>query len=361
MQIKTTKLQEMVSKAVKGVGANKLIPLTEMIAIKLEGGVLTITSTDINNYLNITAKVDGEDFYVVIQAEQFSKLIARTTSENVNLEVSDNELKIIGNGEHTVPVVLDDETGEMLIYPDPSKDFDRGNKIGSISGDILRTILSEIEPSVASTAEIPQYTNFYVGEFVMATDTYKIGWLDVKVFDEPKLISVPTMDLLEVLSGDQVIQVFESNGKLLFVSEEWGTLYAPAMPNIDSYQVDKIMAYIQQSYPSKCVLPKLEILQLIDRLSLFVDSNDDGAVTIAFGKDGVKIASKQSNSVEVVPYLSCENFADSNGVMYLDMFRSQAKAQTGDTIELHFGDGKSLKLVDAPTKVTSIVCLAKSK
>ena len=357
MQIKTTKLQEMVSKAVKGVGANKLVPLTEMIAIKLDSEVLTITSTDINNYLNVTANVEGDDFYAVIYADQFSKLIARTTSEDVELTVVDRELKIKGNGEHAVPVILDDETGNMLDYPDPSKEFNREHRIGSISADVLRTILSEIKPSVATTVEIPQYTNYYVGEFVMATDTYKIGWLDSKVFDEPKLISVPTMDLLEVLMADTPIEVFESNGKLLFISES-GTLYAPSMPGIDTYQVERIMDYIQQSYPCKCKLPKLEVLQLLDRLSLFVDINDNGAVSIAFGKDGVTIASQQSNSVEVVPYLSCEDFADSQGVMYLDMFRAQAKAQTGDALELHFGDGKSLKLVDSVTKVTSIVCLA---
>lgn len=357
MQIKTVKLQEMVGKAFKGVGANKLIALTEMIALKLENGVLTIISTDNNNYLDIVAEVEGDDFYAVIYADQFSKLIARTTSDTVSLDVIGNELKIKGNGEHSVSVILDDSTGAMVEYPDPSKDFDKSHKIGAIPVDVLKTILNEVKPSVATTVEIPQYTNFYVGDSVMATDTYNIGWLDVKVFDEPKLVSVPTMELLDVLAVDEPIQVYESNGKLLFVSSN-GTLYAPVMAGIDDYQVGSILKYIQQSYPCKCKLPKLEILQLLDRLSLFVDINDDGAIMVAFKTDGVEISSKKSNSIETIPYLDKENIVEMQGVVYLDMLRSQVKAQTGDMVELHFGDDKSLKLVDIATKVTSIICLA---
>lgn len=357
MQIKTLKLQEMVSKAVKGVGNNKLRPLTEMIAIRLENGVLTVTSTDTDNYLNVTAEIEGDDFYAVIYADQFSKLIARTTSEFVTLTVVGKELKIEGNGNHTVPVILDDSTAEMVDYPDPSKAFNKDHKIGAIPTSVLGIILSELKPCVALTVEYPQFTNFYVGEKVVATDTYQIAMLDTKVLDEPKLISVPTMELLEVLEGDDPIDVYEKDGKLLFVSAN-GTLYAPSMPGLDDFPVDRITQRLEQSYASSCKLPKLEVLQLLDRLSLFVGANDNGAVTIAFGKDGVKIASKQSNSVEVIPYISCDNFAESQGVMYLDMFKAQVKAQTGDTLELSFGEAKSLKLDDVVTKVVSVIGLA---
>lgn len=360
MQITTVKLQEMVAKAVKGVGNNKLRPLTEMLAIRLSDSKLTITSTDMENYLNISAEMDcfkGDEFYAVIYADQFSKLIARTTSEFVTLTVMGKELKIEGNGNHTVPVILDDATAEMVDYPDPTKDFKRDHKIGTIPTAVLGTILTELKPCVAMSVEHPQFTNFYMGEVIVATDTYQMAVLDTKVFDEPKLISVPTMELLEVLECDDAIHVYESDGKLLFVSDN-GTLYASAMPGLDLYPVDRIMERINQNYPSKCKLPKLEVLQLLDRLSLFVEVNDNGAVTIAFGDDGVKIASKQSNSVEVIPYISSEDFKGLQGVIYLDMLRAQVKAQAGDTLEVHFGEVKSIKFVDVVTKVVSIIGLA---
>ena len=357
MQIRTLKLQEMISKAVKGVGNNKLRPLTEMLAIKLESGVLTVTSTDMDNYLNVTAEIEGDDFYAVIYADQFSKLIARTTSEFVTLTVDGKELKIEGNGNHTVPVILDDTTAEMVDYPDPTKTFNREHKIGVIPTEVLGTILTEMKHCVATTVEYPQFTNFYMGEVVIATDTYQMALLKTKVLDEPKLISVPTMELLEVLESDEPIHVYENEGKLLFVGAH-GTLYAPSMPGLSEYPVERIVQRLEANYPSKCKLPKVEVLQLLDRLSLFVDVNDAGAVTIAFGKDGVKIASKQSNSVEVIPYISCDDFAEKKGIIYLEMFKAQVKAQTGDTLDLQFGEAKSLKLVDAVTNVVSIIGLA---
>ena len=52
--IKTTTLQEMIAKAIKGASNNKLIPLTSLMAIEVKDKVLTLTTTDATNYLYIT-------------------------------------------------------------------------------------------------------------------------------------------------------------------------------------------------------------------------------------------------------------------------------------------------------------------
>ena len=46
LSIKTEKLKEMVSRSIKGVGNNKLIPLTSLMAIELKDGKLTLITTD---------------------------------------------------------------------------------------------------------------------------------------------------------------------------------------------------------------------------------------------------------------------------------------------------------------------------
>ena len=51
LKIKTTKLQEMLARAVQGASENKLLALTTLLAIELKDSKLTITTTDTTNYL----------------------------------------------------------------------------------------------------------------------------------------------------------------------------------------------------------------------------------------------------------------------------------------------------------------------
>ena len=53
LKIKTLKMQEMVSKAIKGASGNKMIPITSLMAIELKENVLTLTTTDASNYVKI--------------------------------------------------------------------------------------------------------------------------------------------------------------------------------------------------------------------------------------------------------------------------------------------------------------------
>lgn len=356
MQIRTTKLQEMMAKAIKGVGNNKQIPLTSLLSLEVKEGKLTIITTDATNYLYMQDTLDGsdEDFYVVVQADLFAKLIARMTSDTITLTIVNGNLEVKGNGTYTIPVILDDDTGEMLKYPDPAhaKNFDK--EIGELSVDNVKTILTALKPALATTSEMPQYKNYYVGDGVMATDTFKIGYLPISVFETPRLLSAELVDLLDVMT-DTIKVMTNGEDRLLFVTDN-ALVYGPAMYGIENYQVDAIKAYINRDYPSKCKVSKVALLQLIDRLSLFVNEVvDDGVVQIVFTQDGLQVLSNLSSGVETVPYIACDSLEDSvDGSIYLEMLRSQVKAQTGDSAEIWFGDEKSIKLTDENNGVVAV-------
>ena len=164
------------------------------------------------------------------------------------------------------------------------------------------------------------------------------------------------MELLDVYVSDQPMTIYSIGNRLLFTGENC-TIYGYSMDGISAFNVDAINAYVGKEYPSSCKLPKQEVLQLIDRLSLFVDVFDEDIVNIAFTDAGMEMSSQKSNSVESIPYIESKDLQEVTGQVYLDMLRSQIKAQTGDSIEVYFGDGKSLKLVDSASDTTSIVCL----
>ena len=358
LKISTAKLQELVSKAIKGVGNNKLIPRTTDIAIKVSDNTLTLITSDDDNYLNVSESVESEDFYAVVQADQFSKLVMRTTSEEISLDLVGDVLEVHGNGVHKFAVDIDANTNEMVEYPNPIQNILNVQQtiIGKIDVPTVKTILGAVKPSIAVTHEQPQFANYYFGDVVLATDTFKISCLKKKVTATPILVSARLMELLDVYSGDKSIDIYKVGNNLAFVGDGC-SVCGFAMDGIDRFPVDKIMAYMDNDYPNKCVLPKQSVLQLIDRLSLFVGAFDDGVVNIEFAEDGMHVSSQKSDSIEVIPYVSSEIKDTTAGRVYIEMFKAQVKAQTAENVELYFGDGKSLKLIDSDIDVTSVVSL----
>ena len=358
MKISTIKLQELVSKAIRGVGNNKLIPRTTDIAIKVENNVLTLLVSDDDNYLNVSEPIESEDFYAVVSADLFSKLIMRTTSETVTLTLDGNILEVHGNGTHKFPVDIDVNTMEVVKYPDPAKELMevQQTSIGTIDTATIKTILRAVKPSIAVGVEQPQYNSYYLSDVVLGTDTFKISCLKSNVTATPILVSAKLMELLDVYTGTEPLKVYKTNGKLMFVGENY-TVCGGMLGDTSSFPVDAIMSYMTNEYPNKCTLPKQELIQLLERLSLFVGTFDDGVINVEFAEDGLHVSSQKSDSVEVIPYVSSEITEPVSGKVYLEMFKAQVKAQTPENIVLYFGDGKSLKLEDDDISVTSVVSL----
>ena len=88
--IQTELMKDVVARAIKGAGNNKLIPITSMMCIELKNGDLTVITTDATNYLYIKEQhVAGDDFYVVVDANQFAKLVSKMTCENITMTVDE--------------------------------------------------------------------------------------------------------------------------------------------------------------------------------------------------------------------------------------------------------------------------------
>ena len=349
----TNTLQTMVAKAMKGASCNKMIPITGLMAIQLKDHRLSLITTDATNYLYVRAdKVDGDDFYVVVQAEMFSKLIARLTCEKVTMEVKENCLSVKGNGNYSIELPLNEE-GELIVYPDPLAKLDNLEQVDDINLSTIRLILSTAKASLAETDEVPCYTGYYVGNSVITTDTYKICGINISIFDEPALISPELMNLLDLLS-DEKVSVLRKDNTIVF-STPGCEVYGKTMDSIEDFQTDTINGFLEQEFGSTCKVSKNALVQLLDRLSLFVSAYDKNGIYLTFTRDGLQIESKQANSVEILPYSESTNFKDFTCCIDIEMLRSQIKAHSGDTVEIHYGEDNAIKMVDG--NVTQVVAL----
>lgn len=356
LTIKTAKLQEMVSRAEKGAGNNKLYPITQMLAIKLESNTLTMITTDNTNYLYIKEnKVDGNDFYAVVPVDKFARLISRMTCDSISMELKDAVLEVTGNGKYSIDLQFEDD-GEIVQYPDPMAEFKADNKQAvEINKTTVDAILTAVKPALATDLENPCYTGYYVGDKVVATDSFLINILDVNLLSVTKLVRAEVMNLLSVMESEKIkVHFNDEKSEIVFLSPDC-EIYGRDLEGIEDFSIDAIMEYTEKEFPSNCKLSKATLLQLIDRLSLFITEYDKGGVYFTFTKDGLQVSSMNTSGVELIPYVESENFSDFTCCIEINMLAKQIKAQNGDVVQMFYGDPDAIKLVDG--NVIQIVAL----
>ena len=361
LTINTATFQNMVAKAVKGAGMNNDLLITQLMSISLKDNMLTLETTDNNNYLYVRQdKVAGEDFNVVVLADKFAKLISKLTCENVTLEIPTakagelDKLVIKGNGKYTLELPYDEE-GELIEFPDPvSETTDDFWSTAELQLSTVRHILSTAKAALLVGKEDSCYSDYYVGDRIVATDTYKICGIDIKIFDEPKLISPQLMDILDVMSSEN-IDVRYKDDVVIFETGDV-IVYGVVDEGIEDYQIEAISGLLDEQFPSSCKIDKQELIQMLDRLSLFVDVFDKNSVYLTFTKEGMLVSSKQDSGSEIIPYKSSENFKDYTCCLDIDLFKTQVKAYQSDAIEMFYGKENSIKLVLGNTK--QIIALA---
>lgn len=356
LSINTPKLQEMVGRSIKGASNNKLIPLTSLMAIELKSNTLTLITTDATNYLYIAEdKVAGDDFYAVVDANTFFKLISKMTCENITLEINKglSALEVKGNGDYKIELPLD-EDGQPIKYPDPVSDIDLSAGVETvINKSTIQVVLETIKPALAVTLENPQYTGYYVGNQIVATDTYKIASMDVKLFDEAELLGPELFDLLAVMN-DEKITTYITGNDIVFSTSDC-TVYGKFMEGIEDYAIDAILGLVNTEFDSFCSVPKGELLQLLDRLSLFVGPYDKNSIDLTFTKTGLQVSSKAANGIEIINYVASDNFKDFTAPIDIQMFMQEVKAIQNDVIEIYYGEDNAIKMTDG--NITIIVAL----
>jgi len=350
LKIGTARLQALLNKAVKGAGCNKLIPMTSLIAVKLSGGTLTLTTTDATNYLSLIEKeVEGDEFYVAVQVDLLAKLVAKMTCDEITLEVADNALNVIGNGKYQLDIPLEDD-GSFVKLPNPVENFKKTKKIGTVDSSVILTSLTSIKPALATTMEYPWFTCYYVKDRVVATDTYTVADYAKGFLDEAKLINTNVMDLLGLFTDE--ISIYVDNDKMLFENEQ-GVVYAVVPNGIENYSINDIEGLVQQEFNYSCVIVKSALLNLLDRISLFVGVYDNGKITLSFGNDGLEVVSKYAN--ETINYTNAENAGEFTCSTDINTLITQVKAQSGSEITIEYGKDNAIKIIDGD--ITSVVAL----
>ena len=348
--IKTTQLQDLVSKAIKCSSNDKLLPITSLMEIRLFANRLTLTTTDATNYFSVSTEVDDtQEFSVVVMADSFAKLIAKMTCDTVTLNLENESFSVTGGkSKYNIELPLDvDGTLVKLALPDTEDATILKGE--SISVSKIKLILASAKSALATTLDAPCYTAYYVGDSVLTTDSFKVCCINSKLVEQPVLISSNTMDILDIMANDDEAEILyqRSNNTLVFSTPNC-ILRTKAYDGIENYSVDAILGFVNSEFTSECIVDKDEMLQALDRLSLFVGDYDRNVITIKFGNNSIIMQNRKNVGIETIDCISGGD-AEFDCAVDVEMLKSQIKVNSSDEVKIQYGLDNCIKIIDGDT------------
>ena len=351
MKVATGRIKDAVNKVIKGAGFNNLIPITSLLGIELADGRLSFYTTDMTNNLVVSVdKVAGDDIDIVVDADIFSKLIAKTTSEEVEMTVDEDTLLVKGNGKYKVPLISD-ESG-LVTFPKPDINVD---------SDPVEVKLTSImnayninKNALAKTLEQPELTAYYCGDRVISTDGTVITFNDFKLMDTDPILIPAQMMLLLTLMDNENITCYINGTSICFMTDNM-TVEGTLAEGIEDYPVEAITAYLDETFNSNCKVPKEVLLSVIDRLSLFIEPYDKNGAYFTFGRRGINVHSMKDSSTETINYVESKDFSEFTCLVDIPLLKSQLDAIPEDTVQIFYGNENAIMLKCG--KVTQIIAL----
>jgi DNA polymerase III sliding clamp (beta) subunit (PCNA family) len=335
-KIETSKLSYILSKVSAGVGRKYTQPITECLYINLTDGTLLLRSTNGVNFVSgILKDVQGESGECVVKADMLIKLIEKTTKSDITVILKENHLEIKGNGTHKVPVLLESF---------PTYEFDANVPQFEINTDVLKRMFKVNESAIAKELIVPYLTGYNIGETCVTTDGIKMCLNNTPIIAERVLITQALADLISKTFTSDVVTVMKENNKLLIRSENL-TVFGTELDGLALYpNIAPIMEYVYDNIVS---VSKLEILNIISRLELFVDEFDNNGIRLTFEEDTIEIEDLKVNSQESIEYID-KKHTESGSVILLNIgfFKDIVSVISGDVVVIQYMDGFPIKIQD---------------
>lgn len=345
ISIETSKFKTLINKAIKGAGKNRFIKYTNYVNIRVKNNVLTLITSDGNNFFYVNEDVTAEDFDIIVGIEKLAKLINQITAEIITLEtkeVTTQEddiaekqyfLQITGNGEYNLELPINEE------FDDPMAEFTINKAFGAVSTDIISKILTVNKPSLSQDVNKPELRGYYIHDKVITTDRYRFTVLNEKVFKKPVLITNTMMELLGVID-DEEVEIYVDQ-KVIVVKSDRYSIYGYALALAEEFPVDKMENLFKTEFNNLCVVDKKSIMDTLSRLSLFVDGINN-SVQLDFKADYVKVS--VGDNYENVAYAEANEVTDFSCKVKINYLMSQISTLNEDKFTIKFGNERLIQM-----------------
>lgn len=299
MVLSTKQFKDVCSTILSAIDTSELSTLKETLELITEGTTLYLNVTNKEYYASVKFTLQHEEqFHATVNASQFLKLVATTTSETIELTVRDTYLAMKANGNYKLPFVYE---GDHLLQL-PAIEIENPTVSMQVSGDTLNSILQINSKEIAKVSVAqPVQKLYYIDE--LGCITFTTGAC-VNNFTLPQpvkvLVNNRLVRLFKLFKNEQV--QFTLGYDALVIGDNEETIQTKVKfetdvisltaitPSDDAMlakvPVQRIRALASKQYDSSVVINKEEMLQAINRLALF---DDKDLLQITFSRDGSQV------------------------------------------------------------------------
>lgn len=352
--IKTDELKGAINKVVKGLGNNKLLPITEMLGLNFVDKNLFLVSTDgstkVQVKLELQDKVD--DFSFVVNGKSFTQLVSKTTTENITLNAEKDKLVVKGNGSYTFSFPTDEDGNLVIMNNIDTSNYENTEEVSA--KEVLKSY--EInKSSVAETMETPEYTGFYFDEEgALTTNSLKISYFSNKVFTSKLLLAGKFLSLFSLFTEDNV-KIYQSNAEIVAETKNV-SIQGYKMTEVTEFPISDIKPFLENDLPHKVRLNKKALLNLLERISVFVTPFDKNSIKIDFTKDGLKVWTLDGVNNELIPYTDSENVKEETIKVDVVNFKDLVGSNPDDELVIMYGNPSAIKMTfDDVSQVLALV------
>lgn len=292
MIVKTEEFKEACQTILLALDTKEVTLYNEALELVANGSVLNLNVTNRQYYVTVKFNLSSPtQFRASVKAKTFLSLVSKITTEYIELLVNDRTLKVKANGEYTFPIIFNNSV--MLELPQINLGVITNSF--SINSNILLSILSNNSKELTRGAEVIKNSQsrtaqpyYYIDEF--GAITYTTGAC-VNTFTLPSpikmLLDDKSVKLFKLFKGNTTIDFKMSQVALSETLTQTVLQFStdkvilntimPESSLISSVPAITIREMANKSYPYNVVLSKDDLLEALNRLSIF---NEDSKLLI---------------------------------------------------------------------------------
>lgn len=363
IELGTEKLKSAVNKVYKGVGQSGIFLTTTIIGIEGKDGNITLMATDRSANIKVTLKEviskDIQPFYTNTVAERFKKLLDRTQSATVVLDIQPDKIVFSGSGDANLEIVYNDEDGEATLAR--MQDISVSGEPKTVKVADLKKFLTYLKGTLPISIENPVYLGYRL--FNNKAMTYnnfganliEIGW------DEEALIPSNVVNLFEVLEGDTAaVTVADNKIKIVTDTVE---ITGALRKEVAEYNTDRFtkLIYNEKVFDKKVEVDRVRLVNALDRIRLFIGKEDEKVFDIEVDEKSMVFITLAKNCVEKVDFDSSENDKVIAHKIGIDVFEAALSAIKGQKVVIYFGEQGGCRLVEESEHAYLLVPYAKER
>lgn len=361
MIIRTELLQDSCAKILNAVDSNVLSAVTETLEISASNGVFTMAVTNREYFVEIKMNIEvSDEFHATVNANLFLKLIAKVTSETIELTTNGNSLHIKCNGDYKIPLIYD---GDALMEL-PRINIENVNEEFDIDSSVLRSMVNYNSKELQKgTISKPIQRLYYLDSNGAVTFTTGACVNKFDIDMKSKLLLNDKLVKLFKLFKDTKVKMTVGHNPInddtvaTVVKFEAPNISISAVLNCEdtmvvTFPVEVIRGRADTMYPHTVAINKDLLIQAIDRLMLFSQaaSKSDLSLSIIklqFSSNSVTVSDRMDVNKEDIPYNTSIEGLD-NYVAFIDSsdLTKTLMSCTNQFVTCNFGNSQAFVLTE---------------